>query len=163
MNSSQQKKTINNDSLHEEIAAEVRVEATADVSGNVSSDVSGNVSSDVSGNVSDKGIASGNTNRRKFERFPLRLRVILTLDANCFRTFTTDISENGVCLVAPVPANLLQHPCEIYIANKASGENIRFHATLIGDKKHPLRFMFLNAPAQAQAIIRKWIKTLQET
>lgn len=65
-------------------------------------------------------------NKRKHQRFEMRLRVIIRNEQLTFRTFSKDISLGGISLENAVPEHLFETGCHIFIAGPDGNENLRF-------------------------------------
>lgn len=101
-------------------------------------------------------------NKRRHKRYDLRLRVILTNGQSTFRTFTRNISLGGVFLEHPVPANIVNTKCEIYIANMDNSSHIKFETKVITNTPDgPKHFSFSEMDTMFQDELAKWLAKLE--
>lgn len=94
--------------------------------------------------------------RRRFPRFDVRLRVIIRNEELTFRTFSCNISLSGISLERPVPERIFGRGCQIFIAGP-TGENLRFsiHATSRNDL-HFFSFEALTPPLAEK--LEAWLR-----
>lgn len=113
----------------------------------------------VSGQVTE---VSGR-DKRVHKRYDLRLRVILTNGKSTFRTFTKNISLGGVFLEHPVPANILNTKCEIYIASLDSGTHIKFETVVVSNTPDgPKHFSFSQVDTLFLDQLAQWLATFEQ-
>ncbi len=98
----------------------------------------------------------GYLTRRRFERYSMRLRVVLFCEDKTFRTFTSDLSEGGMLLVNKVPEAFLRSPCEILIGSPDLKENVQFIGNVIGDASNPFRFAFIESGDNSTKRMAQW-------
>lgn len=99
-------------------------------------------------------------NMRQHPRYKIRLRVIIKNEELTFRTFTTDISLGGVALENPLPQELFNKDCKIFIADSSSMDNIRFTLKLTnrGDLRY---FSFADLEESFVEKLRAWFKPME--
>jgi hypothetical protein len=96
-------------------------------------------------------------NRRQSARYASRLKVILRCDQIVFRTFSVDVSRDGLQLECPVPEPFLRHQLECYISSPDVKSGLRFHVTLVEDEGDQLRFKFVNPEPKMQEVLESWL------
>jgi hypothetical protein len=94
--------------------------------------------------------------RRRFERYSIRLRVVIFKGDQSFRTYTRDLSEGGMLLENKVPETFLDGTCEIFIGSPNLKENIQFHGEVIGDANNPHRFAFVEKGENSVQRMAQW-------
>lgn len=99
---------------------------------------------------------------RKHERFELRFRVILRSRQITFRTFSKNISLGGIATEHPIPRDLINEDCTIYIANPSGEENIKFNIRFATERQDTKYFYFTEISPTAIAKLQKWIESFQQ-
>lgn len=94
---------------------------------------------------------------RKHERFDLRLRVILRSQQITFRTFSKNISLGGIATEHPIPRDLINEDCTIYIANPDGQENIKFNVKFATERQDTKYFYFTEISPNTQDKLQNWI------
>lgn len=100
----------------------------------------------------------GSSEKRRFPRAIVRLRVIVRNEHLTFRTFTKNISLGGASLEHPIPPGLLTANCQIYLADPETSQNIRFKARIIHDRSDLRGIAFQNLNGDDQKKIQVWIE-----
>lgn len=101
--------------------------------------------------------------RRKFKRFNLTFRVILTYGKTSYRTFTEDISIGGMKLKQKVPPFFLGKVCKVFISRIDTPENIEITCNILTDDPcNPIRVMFTDTSQETAEMLEKWFEAMSE-
>lgn len=95
--------------------------------------------------------------KRKYARYALPFRVILTSGKNSFRTYSSNISVGGMLLKNPLPRVMLEGACRIFIGRTTSPENIELTCQLAGDAADPCRVRFLESDSAKLKKLEQWV------
>jgi len=96
--------------------------------------------------------------RRKNPRFPAQFRAIFIIGTRSFRTTSCDVSASGMRIKDPLPANMLDKACRVFIGSPDLKENIEFHCVVIKDPESATRIQFQNPDAAATQRLMQWLK-----
>lgn len=111
--------------------------------------------------VQSKGI-SGNNERRKSRRYPLRGRVMMVWGQSVYRTFTIDVSLDGLRLEHPVPEELAGQVVDCYLSSPDLKMGLRFRGVLVGSaSESKIRLRFVEQQANSKAQLREWLNQLK--
>lgn len=95
--------------------------------------------------------------RRKFTRYDVKLRVIITNKKNTFLTFTKDVSLGGLQLMNDIPEYIFQGESEVFISGPNNRDNIKFKCKAIGDNQHKSRLQFEDSDQVLLEKLQLWI------
>jgi hypothetical protein len=105
--------------------------------------------------------SSSAKDNRKFERFDVRLRVVLISGSRSFRTFSKNISHGGMCFEHVVPKDLLGKDCRVIVGSADLKENLEFDARLAGDPQNPRAIEFKSGRDQFLSKLDGWLSDLK--
>jgi hypothetical protein len=105
---------------------------------------------------------SASKDNRRYERFDVRLRVVLIAGTRSFRTFSKNISHGGMCFEHVVPKDLLGKDCRVIVGSADLKENLEFDARLAGDPNNPRAIEFKSGRDQFLAKLDCWLKDLKQ-
>jgi hypothetical protein len=105
--------------------------------------------------------SSSAKDNRKFERFDVRLRVVLIAGSRSFRTFSKNISHGGMCFEHVVPKDLLGKDCRVIVGSADLKENLEFDARLAGDPQNPRAIEFKSGRDQFLSKLDGWLSDLK--
>lgn len=95
--------------------------------------------------------------RRKFTRYDIKLRVIITNKKNTFLTFTKDVSLGGLQLINDIPEYIFHGESEVFISGPNNRDNIKFKCRAVGDNQHKSRLQFENSDQVLLEKLQVWI------
>jgi hypothetical protein len=82
------------------------------------------------------------SDKRRYERVEVRLRVVVIAGTRSFRSFSRNISKGGLLLENEIPKDVMNQQCRVIISSSDLKENIEFEAKLSGDSKNPKALSF---------------------
>ena len=105
--------------------------------------------------------SSSPTERRRAERFKIKLWVVIIHGTQRFSSGTSDISLTGLSLDNKIPSNLLGAQCRIQIHGPEDGERIDMKCRIFADPRSPRRIQFLHPEDYLIERLKKWIDALR--
>ncbi|HUP57523.1 MAG TPA: PilZ domain-containing protein [Bdellovibrionota bacterium] len=103
----------------------------------------------------------GHTPVRRFPRFKVKLRVVISSGPRFHNSTTRDISAGGLSLEDKIPPALFGAYCRIQIFRSTSDERIDLKCRIFADPRHPRRLQFVDPPEEALERLKTWIESLQ--
>lgn len=103
-----------------------------------------------------------NADRRKEERHPFKIEVVLVSKVRSFRTHSRNISISGTMLDKEIPNEFLKKPFDLIIVNPfepdAAKSRLLFRAKIVGDLSDPRRLAFLEQDPEMTARLEALLK-----
>ena len=100
--------------------------------------------------------------RRKEERHPFKIEVVLVSKVRSFRTHSRNISSSGTMLDKEIPTEFLKKPFDLIIVNPfepdAAKSRLLFKAKIVGDLTDPRRLMFLEQDPEMTSRLEALLK-----
>lgn len=108
-------------------------------------------------------VATQNINKRKYPRFDIRLKVIISNKEKTFLSYTSNVSIGGVALEDNIPKEYFNQNAdtEIFISSPKKNEFLAFRCQPVGDDEDPKRFSFGEISEQSLAKFQDWINKLK--
>lgn len=102
-------------------------------------------------------------NQRKFPRYTIRLKVIISNKEKTFLSYTSNVSIGGVALEDNIPAEYFNESkdSEIFISSPKKNEFLAFRCTPVGDETDPKRFSFGQISEESLNKFQDWIDKLK--
>ncbi len=94
--------------------------------------------------------------RRKHQRLKLKFKIIISCNSKTFRSFTKDISLGGVLLQDPIPPEMQNETCEIFISNSKGNKSVKFSCRVVSDPKKFGRISFQDTVFVQE--LERWLK-----
>lgn len=95
---------------------------------------------------------------RKFKRYEIRLKVIISNKQKTFLSYSKNISEGGILLEDRIPPYILNEESEIYISAPDKKEIIAFRCRPITDGEDPNRLRFQDSQTAYLEKLRTWLE-----
>lgn len=95
--------------------------------------------------------------RRKYERYNVRLAVIIQNENLHFRTYTKNISLGGFALEAPVPSVFFGSDCHMLVTETTTGEKAQFIGRLLTHRETARYISFFRASPDNIVKMQNWI------
>ncbi len=95
--------------------------------------------------------------QRKYARFDMRLKVIISNKEKTFLSYTKNVSIGGVMLEDKIPRDYFNAETEIFISSPKKNEFVAFRCVPVGDDKEPTRFSFGQISKASLDKFQDWI------
>ncbi len=95
--------------------------------------------------------------QRKFARYDMRLKVIISNKEKTFLSYTKNVSVGGVMLEDKIPRDYFNAETEIFISSPKKNEFVAFRCVPVGDDKEPTRFSFGQISKASLDKFQDWI------
>ncbi len=95
--------------------------------------------------------------QRKFARYDMRLKVIISNKEKTFLSYTKNVSIGGVMLEDKIPRDYFNAETEIFISSPKKNEFVAFRCVPAGDDKEPTRFSFGQISKASLEKFQDWI------
>lgn len=105
---------------------------------------------------------TGLRENRKNVRYTCQLRTILISKKKTFITTTVDISLGGIKVSHPIPLEIFEGICDVYIHSPNNKESIILKCSSVSDSTQSHRFSFSNMDSKNTAKLELWLETLPE-
>jgi hypothetical protein len=101
----------------------------------------------------------GGAERRKFPRFDIKLRVIITNKKSTFLTTCKDVSVGGMLLAHTIPDKIFTNDEEVdvFISAPQGKESIQFRCIPRGDLQNKKRIEFIHKDTARMRTLATWI------
>jgi len=102
--------------------------------------------------------------RRKMNRVNVRYRIlVVSPNGKVFRTFTRDVSTEGLCATHSVPLWAKGKTCKIFLLNTQTQENIQFSGFVTNQSSDETQFQFSITDKMPQKTLENWLFENQKT
>lgn len=99
--------------------------------------------------------------KRKFKRYLVRFKVIISNQQKTFLSYSKNISEGGILLEDRIPKYMFNEKSEVYISSPNKKEIIVFRCLPFGEDENPNRLLFQQSQASHLEKLRLWLETSQ--
>lgn len=96
--------------------------------------------------------------QRRFKRFEVRLKVIISNKKKTFLSYSKNISEGGILLEDRIPKYMFNEDSEIFISSPQKKEIITFRCSPVDDEENPNRLRFAESQAEYLHKLRSWLE-----
>lgn len=97
--------------------------------------------------------------QRKFKRYVVRLKVIISNKQKTFLSYSRNISEGGILLEDRIPKYMFNEKSEVYVSSPNRREIIAFRCLPLGDEENPNRLIFQQSQREHLEKLRLWLES----
>ncbi|MBK7961137.1 MAG: PilZ domain-containing protein [Bdellovibrionales bacterium] len=107
--------------------------------------------------------ASNFTQQRKFKRYVVRLKIIISNKQKTFLSYSKNISEGGILLEDRIPKYMFNEKSEVFISSPSRREIIAFRCLPLGDEENPNRLIFQQSQREHLEKLKLWLESAKLT
>ncbi|AZZ37428.1 hypothetical protein CIK05_11690 [Bdellovibrio sp. qaytius] len=107
-------------------------------------------------------VAAAGRDNRKNPRYACQLRTIIINKKKTFITTTVDISLGGIRVTHPIPLEIFEGLCEVYISSPNNKESIILKCSSVSNSEQTHRFSFSEMDQKNIDKLELWLESLPE-
>lgn len=97
--------------------------------------------------------------QRRFKRYVVRLKVIISNKQKTFLSYSRNISEGGILLEDRIPKYMFNEKSEVFISSPSRREIIAFRCLPLGDEENPNRLIFQQSQREHLDKLKLWLES----